>query len=195
MKSKITAMLMALSVVSGLVLLYVMYYHAVDVDLKNRYTESRITSIARSVLGEVGSDSVIVVTNNGAYVWIYGDVYCDSWNNLINYYDTSSGFVLASAGNDEIKGTKDDIAIKYNWTNSFPWEYYLLTFVGEFTGAYEGEGGGPKVRSWQNGSKRLSESPSFEWMGSEKGLPASSKEEWESWEHPLTVEEIWGTSP
>lgn len=181
---------MALSAVGGLALLCVMCYHAVDVDLKDRFAESQITSIARLVLADVGSDHVIVVTNNGAYVWIDGDVICDGWDNLINYYDMPSGFVLASAGNDEIKGTEDDIAIKYNWTNSFPLEYYLLTFEGEFTGAYEGKGGGPKIRSWQNGSKNMRTSPSFEWMGFEKGLPANSKSEWESWDHPLTVNEI-----
>ena len=191
MKLKNTAILLTLTALGSLALLCVMYYNAVDIELTNRYTESHITDIASFVLGDVGSDYVIVVTNNGAaYVWIDGDVICDGWDNLINYYDTPSGFVLASAGNDEIKGTEDDIAFKYDWTNNFPLEYYLLTFAGEFTGAYEGKGGGPKIRSWQNGSKNLRTSPSFEWMGSEKGSPANSREEWESWEHPLTVEEI-----
>ena len=148
-------------------------YHAVNIDLKNRYTESRITSIARWILGVGHLESVVVDVEYGSYVLMSDNgVLCDSWNNLINYYRTPSGFVLASAGSDETKGTKDDIALKYRWADDGCLDYYLMTFVGEFTGAFEGEGGGAKVKSWQNGRKALRTVPSFNWMKSEHGQRA-----------------------
>lgn len=144
------------------------YYlcNRVHYNFKERYTENRISGIASLLIEYQNLDYVLVETNEtDVFLSFDGHVLPDAWNNLINYYDVPSGFVLASAGSDLIKGTDDDIAIQYCWTNDKPLKYYALTFVGEFTGAYEGKGGGSKITSWKaGGSKTKRLSPSFEWM-------------------------------